>query len=90
MSAHILVMVILGGMGSLFGPILGAFAFEGLHHWFASLTPHWELPMGVVVIAMVLLLPRGIAGLLLQLAARKPTKTTEVKLPRASKQEAEQ
>lgn len=72
LSAHTLVMVILGGMGTLFGPILGAFAFEGLHHWFASLTPHWELPMGVVVIAMVLLLPRGIAGLLLQLAAWRP------------------
>ena len=38
---------------------LGAFAFEGLHHLFAGLTPHWELPMGLVVIAMVLLLPRG-------------------------------
>ena len=90
MSAHILVMVILGGMGTLFGPILGAFAFEGLHHWFASLTPHWELPMGVVVIVMVLLLPRGIAGLLLQLAARKRNRTVGMKLPSASKQEAEQ
>ena len=83
-------MVILGGMGTLFGPILGAFAFEGLHHWFASLTPHWELPMGVVVIAMVLLLPRGIAGLLLQLAQRKATKTSAVKHTGTIKQEAEQ
>jgi len=89
MSAHILVMVILGGMGTLFGPILGAFAFEGLHHWFASLTPHWELPMGVVVICMVLLLPRGIAGLLLQLAQRKRRKSAEDELPLVIKQEAE-
>ncbi len=71
MSAHMLVMVILGGMGTLFGAILGAFAFEGLHAGFAALTPHWELPMGLVVIGMVLLLPRGIAGLLLQLGERK-------------------
>ncbi len=71
LSAHALVMVILGGMGSLFGAILGAFAFEGLHHLFASLTPHWELPMGAVVIAMVLLLPGGIAGLLVKLCTRK-------------------
>lgn len=70
LSAHALVMVILGGMGSLFGAILGAFAFEGLHYWFASITPHWQLLMGAVVIAMVLLLPKGIAGLLLQLAQR--------------------
>ncbi|MGV2464189.1 UNVERIFIED_CONTAM: branched-chain amino acid ABC transporter permease, partial [Pseudomonas aeruginosa] len=71
LSAHALVMVILGGMGSLFGAIFGAFAFEGLHHLFAGLTPHWELPMGLVVIAMVLLLPRGLAGLLLQLCDRR-------------------
>ena len=60
LSAHGLGMV-----------ILGAFAFEGLHTGFAALTPHWELLMGLVVIGMVLLLPRGIAGLLLQLCERK-------------------
>lgn len=70
LSAHVLVMVILGGMGTLFGAILGAFAFEGLHAGFAAITPHWELLMGLVVIGMVLLLPRGIAGLLLQLCER--------------------
>lgn len=77
LSAHALVMVILGGMGSLFGPILGAFAFEGLHQLFAGLTPHWELPMGLVVIAMVLLLPRGIAGLLLQLCSSRKAKPAD-------------
>ncbi|MGV8844755.1 MAG: branched-chain amino acid ABC transporter permease [Pseudomonas sp.] len=89
MSAHVLVMVILGGMGTLFGAILGAFAFEGLHQGFASLTPHWELPMGVVVICMVLLLPRGIGGLLLQLAQRKRAKTPEAPLAGALSKEAE-
>ncbi|WP_137885764.1 branched-chain amino acid ABC transporter permease [Pseudomonas sp. 2FE] len=90
MSAHVLVMVILGGMGTLFGPILGAFAFEGLHHWFASLTPHWELPMGIVVICMVLLLPRGIAGLLLQLTQGKRGKATQTPAAGAVNKEAEQ
>ena len=90
MSAHILVMVILGGMGTLFGPILGAFAFEGLHQLFASLTPHWELPMGIMVIAMVLLLPRGIAGLLLQLAAYRHRKTASAQLAAAVNQEVKQ
>lgn len=68
-SAHILVMVIMGGMGTLYGPILGAFAFEGLHHWFSTMTRHWELPMGIIVILLVLLLPRGIAGLPQQIPA---------------------
>jgi branched-chain amino acid transport system permease protein len=71
LSAHALIMVILGGLGTLFGPILGAFAFEGLHYWFATITHHWELLMGLVVIGAVLLLPRGIAGLLLQLTGRR-------------------
>ncbi|MEX0732904.1 MAG: branched-chain amino acid ABC transporter permease [Aquisalimonadaceae bacterium] len=62
LSAEVLVMVILGGLGSLYGPILGAFAFEGLHYTFSSFTRHWQLPMGIVVIVMVLMLPRGIAG----------------------------
>lgn len=91
MSAHALVMVILGGMGSLFGAILGAFAFEGLHHLFASLTPHWELPMGLVVIAMVMLLPKGIAGLLVKICERKPAPAAEDKpLPAVLKQEMSQ
>ncbi|MCC5809563.1 MAG: branched-chain amino acid ABC transporter permease [Ectothiorhodospiraceae bacterium] len=62
LSAEVLIMVILGGLGTLWGPILGAFAFEGLHYWFSSMTRYWELPMGVVVILMVLVLPKGIAG----------------------------
>ncbi|WP_339651774.1 branched-chain amino acid ABC transporter permease [Halopseudomonas pelagia] len=70
MSAHVLVMVIIGGIGSLFGAILGAFAFEGLHTLFSNLTKHWELPMGLVVIAIVVMLPKGIAGLLLDMGAR--------------------
>ncbi|WP_421842181.1 branched-chain amino acid ABC transporter permease [Marinobacter algicola] len=70
LSAHTLFMVILGGMGTLFGAILGAFAFEGLHYWYSSMTIHWELLMGITVILMVLLLPKGIAGLLLQLDER--------------------
>jgi branched-chain amino acid transport system permease protein len=70
LSAHALVMVILGGVGTFFGPILGAFAFEGIHYGFSTLTDDWELWMGIVVITMVLLLPQGIAGLIQQLAQR--------------------
>ncbi|RAU21492.1 branched-chain amino acid ABC transporter permease [Paramagnetospirillum kuznetsovii] len=65
-SGHVLVMVILGGMGTLFGPVLGAFILELAHFAFESMTDHWLLPMGAMVIAIVLLLPKGVAGLLLQ------------------------
>ena len=70
-SGHVLVMVILGGMGTLFGPVLGAFILELAHFLFESLTDHWLLPMGGMVIAIVLLLPKGVAGLLLKWADRK-------------------
>lgn len=87
MSAHALVMVIMGGMGSLFGAILGAFAFEGLHQLFASLTPHWELPMGIVVIVMVMLLPKGIAGLLVKLCEKKAPAVADDALPTSALKE---
>jgi len=68
-SGEVLMMVILGGMGTLFGPAIGAFAFEFLRFVFESLTEHWPLLMGVMVIAVVLVLPRGLGGLLIDLTA---------------------
>lgn len=70
LSAEVLVMVILGGTGTLWGPILGAFAYEGLHQAFTGLVRHWELPMGMTIILMVLLLPEGIAGAVVRLGER--------------------
>lgn len=65
MSGEVLMMVILGGIGTIFGPLLGAFAYELLHTGFEHLTPHWQLLMGFTIILIVLLLPRGLAGLIL-------------------------
>ncbi|EME68505.1 ABC-type branched-chain amino acid transport system protein [Paramagnetospirillum caucaseum] len=66
-SGEALVMVILGGMGTLFGPAIGAFVFELAKMGFESVTEHWLLPMGMMIIGIVLLLPKGVGGLLLQL-----------------------
>lgn len=62
-SGDVLMMVILGGMGTLFGPIIGAFALVLLQELFADLTKHWLLLMGGFIILAVLVLPEGIAGL---------------------------
>ncbi|HXH03682.1 MAG TPA: branched-chain amino acid ABC transporter permease [Candidatus Competibacteraceae bacterium] len=70
-SGSALMMVIMGGMGTLFGPALGAFAFELLHYVYEDLTEHWLLLMGLTVISMVLFLPKGLGGLLLVLTAPK-------------------
>jgi len=63
-SGAVLMMVILGGMGTLYGPVLGAFALVLLQDSLTDATRHWLLPMGLFIIVAVLLLPRGIAGLL--------------------------
>jgi branched-chain amino acid transport system permease protein len=61
-SGQALVIVILGGMGTLYGPVAGAFVLIVLEDVIANLTEHWLLVVGLFVIAVVLLLPRGIAS----------------------------
>jgi branched-chain amino acid transport system permease protein len=63
LSGDALMMVILGGMGTLHGPILGAFALVLLQDFLAGETRHWLLPMGLFIILAVLALPGGIGGL---------------------------
>ena len=62
-SANVLLMVILGGSGTRFGPIVGAFAFILLEDAFSMTTKHWLLLMGAFVILAVMLLPRGLIGI---------------------------
>lgn len=70
-SAHAIMMVILGGMGNFAGAIVGAFAFEYLLHVFKDLTKHWQLLMGGFIVAVVLVAPRGILGLLQSALTRR-------------------
>jgi branched-chain amino acid transport system permease protein len=63
-SGHVLMVVILGGMGTLWGPVLGAFVVLWLEDWLSTLTDRWLLAMGGFVLAVALFLPAGIAGLL--------------------------
>ena len=65
LSGIVLMMVILGGMGTLYGPILGAFAIVLLEDTLSGTTRHWLLPMGLFIILAVLALPKGFAGLAL-------------------------
>ena len=73
LSGTVLMMVILGGIGTLYGPILGVFALTFLQEVLGDLTKHWPLPMGVFIILAVLTLPKGIGGL--RLARQKPRET---------------
>ena len=62
-SATVLVMVVLGGMNGLFGPVIGAFALMGLEEVLKSLFEHWKLIKGIIIIALVFLLPGGLQQL---------------------------
>lgn len=68
-SGAVLLMVILGGIGQLRGAVLGAVAFVLLKELYASpalvgrLAEHWQLALGLTIIAFVALLPKGLIGL---------------------------
>jgi branched-chain amino acid transport system permease protein len=71
-SGEVVVMVILGGMGTLYGPILGAFAFFGLESVITSFTRRWRLFLGLVFVLFVIFLPRGLISVPSQLAPYLP------------------
>ncbi|MBI3093381.1 MAG: branched-chain amino acid ABC transporter permease [Rhodocyclales bacterium] len=76
-SGAVLMMVILGGMGTLHGAVIGAFAFVLLQEvlsnqaWFGIAAKHWQLAMGMLIMLVALYLPQGLAGLM-QRFGRKP------------------
>jgi len=64
MSVQPLVMVLLGGVGSPSGPLIGAAAYKILDTVITRYTDYWQVGLGAILIALVLAFPRGIAGAL--------------------------
>lgn len=68
-SANALVMLVLGGIGHLYGALIGTVIFMALEHIVAAINPfHWMTLVGAVLIAIVLFAPRGLSGTLDELA----------------------
>ena len=65
-SGEAVMMALLGGMGTFFGPFVGAAAFLLIEDILALLTTHWQLFVGLIFMFFVLFFPRGIWGSLLQ------------------------
>lgn len=63
-SGELIVMVVLGGMGSLFGPVAGAFFYLAAEFLLGGLTEYWHMLMGPLLIVIVLYARGGLAGLL--------------------------
>jgi branched-chain amino acid transport system permease protein len=62
-SGDLLFMVILGGLGSVHGAVLGALAIVLLEEWLSHITEHWRLIFGPLLVLSVLYLRGGLAGL---------------------------
>jgi urea transport system permease protein len=71
-SIEIAIWAAVGGRGTLFGPILGAFAVNGAKSWFTVAYPeYWLYFLGLLFVLVTLLLPRGLLGLLQRRGARR-------------------
>ena len=69
-SADVLVMLVLGGAGRLYGGLIGAIIFLVARDWFSGVNPqYWYFPIGALLIVVVLFLPNGILGGLSRLIA---------------------
>jgi branched-chain amino acid transport system permease protein len=61
-SGEIMMMVILGGMGTLCGPVAGAAVYLVLENVLSGLTSHWQAILGPVLVVIVLFRKGGILG----------------------------
>lgn len=69
-SGQVMMVTLLGGMGTFFGPFIGAGTFLGIEHIVTSFTERWQLIVGVVFIVLVLFFPKGIWGTVLEWVRR--------------------
>ncbi|WP_420584832.1 branched-chain amino acid ABC transporter permease [Ruegeria sp.] len=64
LSGELIVLIIIGGVGRLMGPVIGACVFVALEHFLGELTDFWHVYLGVVLLCIVLFGRGGLIGLL--------------------------
>ena len=69
-SGDVVIMTLLGGIGTLFGPVLGVVMFEVLKEALSSYTVHWYGILGLIFIVATIYMPNGIQGVLASIRAR--------------------
>jgi branched-chain amino acid transport system permease protein len=69
-SVDALAMVLIGGVQTLVGPVVGAVVFVMLQDWIVRATPYWHAVLGATLILITVLFPQGIVGTLRQWRAR--------------------
>jgi branched-chain amino acid transport system permease protein len=63
-SGDFVIMAVLGGMRSFWGPLLGAAVFVVLQDYLSSVTTNWQSLIGLMFVVVVLFFPRGLLGFL--------------------------
>lgn len=61
-SVDALIMVLLGGLNTLIGPVVGALTYQGLLTQLMGATEHWRAVLGTAIVLLVVLFPQGLAG----------------------------
>ncbi len=70
-SIDALMMVLLGGVQTISGPIVGAIVYAGLHEQLTRITDLWRLVLGLAIVVLVLAFPQGVAGFAQSLWSRR-------------------
>lgn len=87
-SAQVVIMTLIGGAGTFFGPFIGAAVFLLLQDWLSLVIESWSLVIGIIFIIFVLFMPKGIWGTLLDtLRGRRPVAPSAVSPTPIAKEE---
>jgi len=70
-SGELIIMVILGGLGSLHGAVIGTAAYLFLEEWLAGFTEHWKVIFGPFLVLVVLFGRGGLVGVFAQLTGKR-------------------
>lgn len=65
-SGQVMMVTLLGGMGTFFGPFVGAGTFLAMEHVVTAFTERWQLIVGLMFMGLVLFFPKGIWGTILE------------------------
>ncbi|SDV51311.1 amino acid/amide ABC transporter membrane protein 2, HAAT family [Chitinasiproducens palmae] len=78
-SGELIVMVVIGGLGTFAGPVLGALAMVLVEEGLKAATEHWMVYMGPLIVVVVLVSKRGLIGVLQELDARRARGATRTR-----------
>jgi branched-chain amino acid transport system permease protein len=89
-SGDLIVMIVLGGLGTVFGPLIGAVVFLGLEEGLKMLTEYWPAIFGIAIVLVAVLGKAGIIGLLDKLSRRAGPQPADVAAPQPVRPAGEQ